>query len=192
MVPSVGFEPTSLILWAAHFECAVFATFTTRGGEYLVSTSVHYLPWYICDVQGYKQTDIHRGGNINWLTDCLDCQLSMSRVNGDVRGDSPTPHFDLFTQILSERLIVVLTSIGTEPCVLAPEVLSVLMSHLLGWTDSDDQCSHRERTQIGFAEHVEKRNSSRHVSRSFHLVSSRSSQQRSRQWAQRAQLRRRR
>lgn len=34
---------------------------------------------------------------MNWPTDCLDCQLSMSRVNGDVRGDSPTTHFDLLT-----------------------------------------------------------------------------------------------
>lgn len=34
---------------------------------------------------------------MNWLTDCLDCQLSMSRVNRDVRGDSPTTHFDLLT-----------------------------------------------------------------------------------------------
>lgn len=42
---------------------------------------------------------------MNWLTDCLDCQLSMSRVNGDVRGDSPTTHVDLLDQILGERLI---------------------------------------------------------------------------------------
>lgn len=49
---------------------------------------------------------------MNWLTDCLDCQLSVSRVNGDVRGDSPTPHFDLFTQILSERLIIPMTTVS--------------------------------------------------------------------------------
>lgn len=101
---------------------------------------------------------------MNWLTDCLDCQLSMSRVNGDVRGDGPTPHLDLFTQILSERLIVVLTSIGTEPCALALEVLSVLMSHFLGWTHGDDQRSHWECTQIGFTVSIKKRNCSRHVS----------------------------
>lgn len=101
---------------------------------------------------------------MNWLTDCLDCQLSMSRVNGDVRGDSPTPHLDLFTQILSERLVIPVTTVRADPMTLTLHVLTVLMSHLLSWADSDDQRSYWERTQIGFTVSIEKRNSSRHVS----------------------------
>lgn len=100
---------------------------------------------------------------MNWLTDCLDCQLSMSRVNGDVRGDSPTTHVDLLDQILSERLISPVATVRADPVTLALHVLAVLMSDLLSWADSDDQRSYWERTQIGFMTHVEKRNSSRHV-----------------------------
>ena len=100
---------------------------------------------------------------MNWLTDCLDCQLSMSRVNGDVRGDSPTPHVDLLDQILSKRLVIPVTAVRADPVTLALHVLTVLMSHLLSWADSDDQRSYWERTQIGFTVSIEKRNSSRHV-----------------------------
>ena len=59
-------------------------------------------------------------------------------VNGDVRGDSPTPHVDLFTQILSEGFIIPVITVRADSVTLVLEVLSVLMSHLLGWTDSDD------------------------------------------------------
>lgn len=100
---------------------------------------------------------------MNWLTDCLDCQLSMSRVNGDVRGDSPTTHFDLLAQILSERLISPVAPVRADPMTPALHVLAVLMSDLLSWADSDDQRSYWERTQIGFTVSIEKRNSSRHV-----------------------------
>lgn len=81
---------------------------------------------------------------MNWLTDFLDCQLSMGRVNGDVRGDSPTSYVDLLTQILSERLISPVATVRADPMMLALHVLSVLMSDLLGWADSDDECSHWE------------------------------------------------
>ena len=101
---------------------------------------------------------------MNWPTDCLDCQLSMSGVNGDVRGDSPTPHLDLFTQILSERLISPVATVRADPVTLTLHVLTVFVGDFLGWADSDDQCSHWERTQIGFTVSIEKRNSSRHVS----------------------------
>lgn len=90
---------------------------------------------------------------MNWPT---DCQLSMSGINGDVRGDSPTTHLDLFTQILSERLVSSVTTVRADPMTLTLHVLTVLMSHLFSWTDSDDQCSHWECTQIGFMTHVEK------------------------------------
>ena len=78
---------------------------------------------------------------MNWPTDFLNCQLSMSRVNGDVRGDSLTPHLDLFTQILSERLIIPVTTVRADPMTPALHVLAVLMSDLLSWADSDDQRS---------------------------------------------------
>ena len=93
---------------------------------------------------------------MNWLTDCLDCQLSVSRVNGDVRGDSPTTHVDLLDQILSERLISPVATVRADPMTPALHVLAVLMSDLLSWADSDDQRSYWERTQIGFMTHVEK------------------------------------
>ena len=100
---------------------------------------------------------------MNWLTDCLDCQLSVSRVNGDVRGNSPTTHVDLLDQILSERLISPVATVRADPVTLTLHVLTVLMSHLFSWADSDDQRSYWERTQIGFTVSIEKRNSSRHV-----------------------------
>ena len=93
---------------------------------------------------------------MNQPTDFLDCQLSMSRVNGDVRGDSPTPHVDLFTQIFSERLIIPMTTVRADPMTLTLHVLTVFVSDLLGWTHGDDQRSHWECTQIGFMTHVEK------------------------------------
>lgn len=99
---------------------------------------------------------------MNWLTDCLGCQLSVSRVNGDVRGNSPTTHVDLLDQILSERFISPVATVRADPVTLTLHVLTVLMSHLFSWADSDDQRSYWERTQIGFMTHVEKRNSSRH------------------------------
>lgn len=70
---------------------------------------------------------------MNWLTDCLDCQLSVSRVNGDVRGNSPTTHVDLLTQIFSERLITPVTTVRADPMTPALHVLAVLMSHLFSW-----------------------------------------------------------
>ena len=50
-----------------------------------------------------------------WPTDFLNCQLSMSRVNGDVRGDSPTTHVDLLDQILGERLISPVATVRADP-----------------------------------------------------------------------------
>lgn len=101
---------------------------------------------------------------MNWLTDCLGCQLSVSRVNGDVRGDSPTTHLDLFTQILNERLIIPVATVRADPMTLTLHVLAVFVGDFLGWTHGDDQRSYWERTQIGFTVSIEKRNSSRHVS----------------------------
>lgn len=101
---------------------------------------------------------------MNWLTDCLDCQLSVSRVNGDVRGNSPTTHLDLFTQILSERLISPVATVRADPVTLTLHVLVVFVGDFLGWTHGDDQRSYWERTQIGFTVSIEKRNSSRYVS----------------------------
>lgn len=101
---------------------------------------------------------------MNWLTDCLGCQLSVSRVNGDVRGNSPTTHVDLLDQILSEGFIIPVTTVRADPMTLVLEVLSVFVGDFLGWTHGDDQRSYWERTQIGFTVSIKKRNSSRHVS----------------------------
>lgn len=83
---------------------------------------------------------------MNWLTDCLDCQLSVSRVNGDVRGDSPTPHLDLLDQILSERLIIPMAIVRADPMTLTLHVLTIFVGDLRGWTHGDDQRSHWECT----------------------------------------------
>jgi len=88
----------------------------------------------------------------------------VSRVNGDVRGNSPTTHVDLLDQILSERLISPVATVRADPMTLTLHVLAVFVGDLLSWTHGDDQRSYWERTQIGFTVSIEKRNSSRHVS----------------------------
>lgn len=90
---------------------------------------------------------------MNWL---IDYQLSMSRINGNVRGDSPTIHVDLLSEILSKRFIIPMTAVRADPVALALHVLTVLMSDVLSGADSDDQCSHWKCAQIGFMTHVEK------------------------------------
>ena len=93
---------------------------------------------------------------MNWLTNCLACQLSVSGVNGDVRGNSPTTHVDLLDQILSERLVSPVAIVRAGPVALALHVLTVFVSDVLSGADSDDQCSHWKCAQIGFMTHVEK------------------------------------
>nr|DAV26014.1 MAG TPA: hypothetical protein [Caudoviricetes sp.] len=83
-------------------------------------------------------------------------KLSMSRVNGDVRGDSPTTHLDLLIQIFSERLIIPMTIVRADPVTLTLHVLTIFVSDVLSGADSDDQCPHWKCAQIGFMTHVEK------------------------------------
>lgn len=97
-------------------------------------------------------------------TDTQGRQCSQRSVDRDVGGDSPTlQSLDLLIEILGKRFIIPVTTVRADPMTLALHVLTVLMSHLLSWADSDDQRSYWERTQIGFTVSIKKRNSSRHV-----------------------------